>query len=127
MAAFEQRREAKQDPMRLLWRRVGAVLLLLLTVALFRGVWGVYQKEKESNALRIEAQSQLSDLERREGELRMDIAELKTDRGIEEELRERYNLAREGEGVVVLVEPPQAPPEPRPSRLQKVKEWFSFD
>ena len=115
----------QHDPVRLLWRRVGALCLLLLIVLLIRGVWGVYFKERESRVLRLEAQAQLADLERREGELRADIAELKTDRGIEQELRERYDLARQGEGVVVLVDPPQPEQELRPTRLQKVQEWFS--
>lgn len=116
----------QHDPVRLLWRRLGAVLLLLLIALLLRGVWGVYVKERESRVLRLEAEGQLTDLERRENELRADIAELKTDRGIEEELRERYDLAREGEGVVVLVDPPEPEPELRPTRFQKVKEWFSW-
>jgi len=107
-----------------MWRRLIAVVLLLLIAIVLRGVWGVYQKEKESRELRAEALAKLDDLKKREYELRAEIASLKSNRGIEAELRERYDLAAEGEGVVVIVDPPEPPPEPRPTSLQRFKSWF---
>jgi cell division protein FtsB len=122
MATFQQRK----DPMRLMWRRLAAVGLLVLIAIALRGVWGVYHKEKESRELKIEAQAKLSDLQKREGELRADIAGLRSDRGIEAELRERYDLAAEGEGVVVIVEPPQPVPEPQPTAFQRFRSMFPW-
>ena len=122
MYRFEQRR----DPTRLMWRRLIAVLLLLVVAIGVRGVWGVYKKERESREIRVEAEAKLSDLRQREAELRSDISVLRTDRGVEEELRERYDLAKKDEGVVVIVEPPAPPPEPRPTTMQKFKSWFEW-
>ena len=122
MATFQQRR----DPMRLMWRRVLAVVLLLILAIAVRGVWGVYKKSQESRELKIEAEATLNDLQTREKELRADIANLKSDRGVEAELRERYDLAKEGESVVVIVDPPAPPPEPKPTTFQKFKSWFSW-
>ncbi|OGG59869.1 hypothetical protein A2765_04775 [Candidatus Kaiserbacteria bacterium RIFCSPHIGHO2_01_FULL_56_24] len=122
MYRFEQRR----DPTRLLWRRLWAVLLLGLVVIGLRGVWGVYNKAQESHQLRIEAEAKLGDLKQREAELRADISMLRTDSGVEEELRERYDLAKDNEGVVVIVEPPAPPQEPRPSPFQRFKSMFSW-
>lgn len=85
-------------------------MLILVAVAV-RGVWGVYQKERESRQLREEAEFQLEGLEGREAALRSDLAALKSDRGMEEVLREEYELAKEGEGLIVIVEPPAPPPQ----------------
>lgn len=121
MYRFEQRR----DPTRILWHRLGAVFLLIIVAVGVRGVWGVYKKAQESQVIREEAEATLSDLRAREAELRGDISVLSTDRGVEQELRERYDLAKADEGVIVIVEPPAPPPEPRPTNLQRFKSWFS--
>ncbi len=121
MYRFEQRR----DPTRLLWQRIASLLLLLVFAISIRGVWGVYNKEQESRVLRAEAEATLSDLKAREAELREEISVLSTDRGVEQELRERYDLAKADEGVIVIVEPPAPPPEPRPTTFQRFKGWFS--
>ena len=110
----------RSDPVRLLRRRLLIVVLLMLIAVTVRGVWGVYKKEKESRQLRHEAELQLEDLKSREASLRSDISELKSDRGREEVLREEYELAKEGEGVIVIVEPPASSPEPQ----SKTVEWF---
>lgn len=112
--------------MRLMWRRVIAVILLLFVAIAVRGVWGVYYKSQESQVLKIEAEAMLQDLQSREKELRADIANLKSDRGVEAELRERYDLAKEGESVVVIVDPPAPPPEPKPTTFQRFKSWISW-
>ncbi len=112
--------------MRLMWRRLIAVLLLVLIAIALRGVWGVYKKSQESRILKTEAEATLRDLKSREQELRTDIASLKSDRGVEAELRERYDLAREGESVVVIVDPPAPPPDPQPTPFQRFKSMFSW-
>ena len=122
MYRFEQRR----DPTRLMWRRLWTIVLLIIVAIAARGVWGVYKKAQESHQLRVEAEAKLSDLKQREAELQSDISVLRTDRGVEEELRERYDLAKDHEGVVVIVDPPAPPPEPRPTTFQKFKGWFSW-
>ena len=122
MYRFEQRR----DPTRLMWRRLSAVIILIILAVAIRGVWGVYLKEQESRQIRAEAEAKLNDLKQREAELRTDISLLSTDRGVEEELRERYDLTKNNEGVVVIVEPPAPPSEPRPTTFQKFKGWFSW-
>ena len=122
MVAFIQR----QDPIRLMKRRLIILGLLILLAIAVRGIWGVYQKEQESRALRQEAEAQLDNLKDRESGLRESISQLKSDRGMEEVLREEYELARDGEGVIVIVEPKAAPSEPQPSTFQRIRGWFSW-
>ena len=104
-----------------------AVVLLVILALAIRGVWGVYQKSQDSGVMRTEAEAKLDDLKKREAELRANIASLHSQTGVEAELRQRYDLAEPGEGVVVIVDPPSAPaPQPKPTTFQKFKSWFSW-
>ena len=86
-------------------RRLGLLGLLVLVIAAGSGVWQVYGKERESAALRAQAESQQADLAARKAELQSDLSKLQTDRGKEEILRTQYALAEKGEGLIVIVDP----------------------
>ncbi len=123
MRTFEKR----EDPIRLMRRRLVILVLLALVFVGVRGVWGVYKKEQESRMLRAETEMQLAKLKVREADLRRDMASLKSERGIEEVLREEYELAKEGEGVIVIVDPTEpVPKEPEPTRMQRIGSWFGW-
>ena len=93
----------RNDPVRLLGRRLLIVVLATLVVAALFGVWGAFKKERESGALRATAERQLSDLSQRQSQLDSNIAKLETARGKEEVLRNQFALAGKGEGVIVIV------------------------
>lgn len=101
---------SKRDPVRLSLRRLGIVALLVLVGLVASGVWDVYKKEKESRALRTRAEAQLQDLTREESHLNLRISNLKTERGKEEALREHYEIGKEGESLIIIVDP--TAPEP---------------
>ncbi len=108
-------------------RRIVILMLLALVFVGVRGVWGVYKKERESRMLRAETEMQLAELKIREADLRRDMAALKSERGIEEVLREEYELAKEGEGVIVIVDSTEpAPQEPEPTRIERLGSWFGW-
>ena len=118
----------RNDPARLFIRRVIFVALALLVVFLAFGVWDVYRKSRESDALRTAAQIHLDDLTKRQVQLTSDIGTLKTDRGKEEILRQQYDLARSGEKLVVIVDPATSEPIHATSSvmewLQKAFSWW---
>lgn len=118
----------RNDPVRLMRRRLLILVLLFLVLAMVRGVWSVYQKEQESRAMRDEAERQLDELKMRELDLRADISRLASPRGVEETLREEYELGKSGESVIVIVENEPIPPPPEPTKLerwfQKVLQWW---
>lgn len=111
----------RNDPVRLLGRRI--LLLVLFVGVIFGsiGVWNAYRKERESATLRDEAQRQLSDLSKRQDQLHTDIANLQTDRGKEAILRQQYALASKGEDVIVIVDQAQAEPQATSSAFA---DWF---
>ena len=107
-------------------------MALLGLFVLFAGaslsVWRVYQKDKESAILRTEAQLQLQDLTGRQDQLETDIAKLKTDRGVEEQLRQQFALAAAGEHMIVIVDPPAPVPIQATTtlmdRIKKALRWW---
>ncbi|RJR14024.1 hypothetical protein C4585_00955 [Candidatus Parcubacteria bacterium] len=117
----------KRDPARLFLRRIGLVALCIIVFIAASGVYKVYQKEKESRESRVQAENEYAELQKRETRLKEDLAMLQTDRGMEEALRQQYELAESGENLIVIVEPPTIPStEATSSPLQKWFEGFLF-
>ncbi len=117
----------RNDPVRLFGRRLILAALLALVIAAIGGVWDGYQKARESAALRAQAQAQLADLTKRQAQLNADIANLKTDRGMEGVLREQYALAAKGEGLIVIVDSPMpAPIHATSSFMDKLRRAFTW-
>ncbi len=112
---------SKNDPVRLLGKRLLVAGLLALLALAVSAAWGAYRKARESHVLRVQAEAELSELSRREQELAADIAALATDRGKEKALREQYPLAKNGEGLIIIVDQAsQQVAAPAPS----VFDWF---
>lgn len=107
--------------MRLFFKRAGMLALFALVLVAASGVWGVYQKSRESGKLRKEAELEKADLIERESRLAEDIGKMKTDRGVEETLRAQFALAEQGERLIVLVDAPSATPTKATST---VREWL---
>lgn len=83
-----------------------ATLLVLLGVSIFvtRGAWQVYQKAAIARAERVEAERSLAELDARTEGFEASIARLKSEQGIEEEIRQKFTVARPNEEVVVIVD-----------------------
>lgn len=122
MAAVRQR----NDPARLLWRRLG--LLALLALVCFAGwsVWGAWQKDQESDALNQQSQAALATLTAQHTTLQQNITQLQSPRGREAALRQEYAVGAQGEGMIVIVDASSTPPPPPPTFLDKLKSAFSW-
>ena len=74
------------------------VLFILSIVALFLGnaTWNVYQKYSEARQNEEIVSNEIQKLQERERDLSVDIARLNTERGVEEELRKRFGVAKKG-------------------------------
>jgi len=71
-------------------------------------------------------EEELAEVEARNAMLEANIARLNNPREIEEELRKRYDVGREGEEVVVLVEEEEKPHDTTPTDQQEksVRPWW---
>lgn len=112
----------KTDPVRLFFRRLGMLALVVLLIVALSALWDVYKKERESRLLRTQAEREMNELAAQESRLSAELARLQTKRGKEEVLREHYQMGRPGEKMIVIVEPPA--PEPVQATTTPFKKWM---
>ena len=91
--------------MRFTRSKIAPVVLIILTAIIANAAMNMYGRFREANIRADRAQEEIVSLEERKNELRADLERLGTPRGTEEELRKRFNVAGEGEGVIVIVDP----------------------
>ena len=82
------------------------VLLVLFIFLIFfiYNIIGLLEKERETSHKKELALEQLSELRSREDALNKDILKFKIEEGQEELIREKYQVAKEGEKMVVIVD-----------------------
>jgi len=102
MLEFHERRKLK----RLLYSKVTLVVLLVVAALLLHSVWNVYQKEHGTRIIKAKRLEELNSLRGREAALQAEIDRLNTSRGVEEEIRKKFEVVREGESVIVIIDAP---------------------
>lgn len=111
-----------------LW--VAVALLIVVAVFLAGATWEVYQKESGARAELEAVTARRDSLEERKETLSTDLAALKSDRGMEAELRERFPVAKAGEEVIVLVDASDdsgsATEESEEGFWARIKGWFGL-
>lgn len=78
--------------------------LFIIAILLTKGAVGVINKERESASRLKDLEEKAAALVVREGELKDGIARLKTEEGIEDEIKEKFSVTQEGEFVAVIVD-----------------------
>jgi cell division protein FtsB len=99
------------------------VLVFLFIVLLF-SMWGVFSfllKMGDTSKNRNIAEMRVLELQKSKDKLSNDIESLKTDKGLEENIRDKFGLAKEGEGLIVVVDEKNAEAAPE----EPGKSWFS--
>lgn len=95
-------------------RRIRKILFSWPTIILFSVVAifflaetiGIYIKKNEAVTLDERMEAELLDLRQRKDELEKKIYDLQTEAGIEKEVRNKFNVQKEGEKVLVIVDKP---------------------
>lgn len=102
MLSFQQKR--------LLRRVVSSRLMhgVLLVVLVFAGMsaYGRYSIAVEMAARKEAIERELAELEARRAALSEEVEYITSERGIEAEMRRQFDVAREGEQVVIIVDEP---------------------
>lgn len=88
------------------WLYALLIILIVLNIFLIRGVWRVYQKSQLAGNNYLSAQDRLDKLNERKKVLTDKLADLKTERGLEEQIRTNFSVVKPGERVVVIVDTP---------------------
>lgn len=100
MFDFHEKRKIRN----VLYSKLVLVLLVLVVGLLLYSVFGVFQKERETVVNKTERTKVLSELKERERLLDEEINRLSTERGVEGEIRSKFDVAREGERVVIIID-----------------------
>ena len=103
MLDFHEKRRFK----RLLYSKVTLVILGFIVIWLAFAVWSMYKKERDTRLRRIEQKEVLNELEGREESLREEIERLSTERGIEQEVRSKFEVGKDGEEMIIIVDNPE--------------------
>jgi len=126
MRSFQQKRGFRN----ILQSKPVLALLGILVLVFASGVIGFMGKMQVTIENRKIAENKLAELEKEKIKLSSDIAKLKTDSGVEESIRSKFGLAKEGESEIIIVED-KTTPEPVKedsggffSSLMFWKNWF---
>ncbi len=99
MLDFHERRKLKA----LLYSKPAAAVLIGIAILLSSSVYERFTREREVALRRHELEAKLLDLKGQAAALEAEVERLRSDRGIEEELRDRFEIAKSGEQVIVIV------------------------
>ena len=115
------------------WRRIGYPPLTIVGLAVLIGlltgtVWRLYQKNRLIADDRRSLLEEVERLKNRQAKLSNEVGKLATERGVEEAIRENFNVVKPGEMVIHLLPPATtAPPlAPPPAWWQKFISWLGL-
>lgn len=100
MLEFQKKKQIRK----IIYSPIILLILGIILVLLVRGAWGVYKKAQISSQNLEQERNELEKLATREKNLASSIDYLKTDQGIESEIRTKFRAVKEGEKVVVIVD-----------------------
>ena len=82
-------------------------VLIILGISLLFFIWNIVkltEKAIETKKNRDIAQNKIIELQNEKNELELKIQKLSTDKGIEENIREKFGFAKDGEGMILVVD-----------------------
>lgn len=79
------------------------LILLVILVYILSGVWNIWQYDKSARGALAVKMEELNLLKEKQTALLAKIGSLQTSKGIEEEIRKKFSVAKEGEQVFVVV------------------------
>jgi cell division protein FtsB len=103
MSQFKRQQTKRTEYLYLGLKGLGTFALMLVAIMTLRGAWGMYGKLAEATDGQEKAQAQLASLQAQKAKVSAAVAELDSSRGVEAEVRQRYGVAKPGEGEIQIV------------------------
>jgi len=100
MKEFQEKNAVK----RRIYSKASLAVLAVLLVLTIKGVYGVYAKERESKMEVERVSREHAALQNRYETIERGSDELKSESGIEAEIRGKFDVVKPGEGVIVVVQ-----------------------
>lgn len=99
MREFQERNTIKKR----IYSKTTLVILLVVLGLMIHGLYSVYQKEKESRTEVERVKREQVAVEGRYNNIQKGSDDLKSEAGIEAEIRNKFDVVKPGEGVIVVV------------------------
>ena len=93
----------KKRPLKFYYSNALIFFLFVIFVLVLKGVWNIYVKERLAIADKIDRVEDIASLKSRKLFLENELNRLKTENGVEREIREKFNVKKEGENVAVII------------------------
>lgn len=100
MFDFHEKRKIR----RIIYSKLFIAAVFFVAAFIFMSAYERYTIEREMALKLSERVEELESLKMRASSLETDVDHLRNERGIEEELRSRFNVVKEGEQVVVIID-----------------------
>lgn len=124
MFDFHQKRKIRA----VLGSRITQVIILVITAWVLLSVYERFLIAREMSERREAVEQEIEALTNRKNNLEAEVKYLSNERGIEAEMRRQFDIAREGEQVVIIVEDENEPVEPAPVETPTTtkRAWYKF-
>lgn len=121
---FYEKRKLKK----ILYSKPILAILVIIVIWFSFAVWSMYKKERDTQLKKIEQKEILEELKTREASLSKEIEKLNTKYGIEQEVRSKFEVGKEGEEMIIIVDSLEEKDlnvkNTRKTFWQKVFDWF---
>ncbi len=114
MAEFRKNKKVT----RILYSKPSLIILALISIVFLFNIIDIAGKSKETRKNKDAALAKISELNNQQTELQSEIDSLQTDSGIEKNIREKFPVIKDGEGLVVIVDEPAKPTDPADAKSQ---------
>jgi cell division protein FtsB len=104
--------------------KIGLTLSLLIAVLLFWGLFGFLEKLSVSNKNKKAEQAKLEFYEEERAKIEKRLADINSEEGIDKTVRENYNLSKEGESLIVIIEEEDSQSENSVSESNFFRDFF---
>lgn len=125
MFDFHEKRKIKSW----LFSKPAIILLLAASAFLATSVYDLYGKERATAKKHAERAAELAELIAHADALEAEVTYMQSERGIEEEIRDRFDVVKEGEQAVIILErrPATGTPSAAPEANNKGESpWWHF-
>ena len=122
MREFQERQQSQRKIRRRIYSKTSLFVLFCILILTARGAMNVYAKEKQSQQDLKGVEMQRSQLAARAASVREDGDRLRTPEGVEEEIRSKFDVAKQGEGVIVIVD--RAPEVTAPENRSMIQRFW---
>lgn len=107
-----------------MYSKTAVVSLFIIFILIARGMFNIYEKEKDSRLEVERLTKQKAEMQGRLDAVSKNAELLKTNQGIEFEIRNRFDVVKHGEEVIVVVDK-ELPPAPEEKKNFLEKFWGS--